>query len=97
MLESNGSDVEVVSVSLCYCVMLGSLAFLIPVIVVSSCESEFVSHSREPQRFISHSILAGKTAREVLAVTTTFPSCLAKESRCLRFFGRTVCDTLVGH
>ena len=63
LLESNGSDVEVVSVSLCYCVMLGSPAFLIPVIVVSSCESEFVSHSREPQsvHFSKHSCRENST------------------------------------
>ena len=53
MLESNGDDVEVVIVSSCYCVMLCSLAFSIRVTVVSSCESELVCRSCEPQQFIS--------------------------------------------
>ena len=44
---------KVVSVSSCYCVMLCSLAFPILVTVVSFCESEFVCHPCEPQRFIS--------------------------------------------
>ena len=51
--ESKEMMWKVVSVSSCHCVMLCFLAFPIPVAVVSSCESEFVCHTCEPQRFIS--------------------------------------------
>ena len=93
MLESNGDDVEVVTVSSCFCVMLCSLAFAVRVTVVSSCESAFVCRPCEPQRFISQteeSTHAVKSTRQPLAVTTALPPCLAEEYRCaVFFFGRT--------
>ena len=79
---------KVVSVSSCFCEMLCSLALPNPVTVVNSCESEFVCHLCEPQRFISQteeSTFAVETARQPLAVTTALPPCLAKDSRCGSF------------